>query len=160
MVFYVWVLFHLVCHLNSTSIHTDSALSPKINITGHWEGTLTRDDGGGKRATFPMELDILHRRKEVAGVSYAGYENEDKKYYAKFEIVGKMNGTYFKFEESKILNADSIPHAEWCIKKGELIYRKPKDIETLEGVWEGVSTNKKEGCNPGRIFLQKKPSRV
>jgi hypothetical protein len=145
MVFYVWVLFHLVCHLNSTSIHTDSALSPKINITGHWEGTLTRDDGGGKRATFPMELDILHRRKEVAGVSYAGYENEDKKYYAKFEIVGKMNGTYFKFEESK---------------KGELIYRKPKDIETLEGVWEGVSTNKKEGCNPGRIFLQKKPPRV
>jgi hypothetical protein len=133
-------------------------MSDKVIITGHWEGTITRDEGGGKRSTFPMQLDVLQKKNDVTGISYVGFENEEKTYYAKFDVEGKIRGTYFKFAEGKIINADSIPQAAWCLKKGELIYRKPKNIETLEGIWEGVSTL--GGCMPGRIFLEKKPPKV
>jgi hypothetical protein len=135
-----------------------SVYSDKINITGHWEGTLTRDEGGGKRLVYPIQMDFIHRKKEVKGFSYIGFESDNKKYYAKFELTGKINKNYLKFVESKILNADSIPQAAWCIKKGELIHRKPKSVETLEGIWEGISTL--GDCMPGRIFLEKKPPRV
>ena len=140
------------------ALTTTPSVSDKVDITGHWEGTITRDEGGGKRTTFEMRLDVLQRGKKITGISYAGFENDNKKYFAKFDITGKISGSYFKFTENKILNADSIPHATWCIKKADLIYRKPKDVETLEGIWEGVAEGGE--CMPGRIFLQKKPPRV
>ena len=151
-------IFFKTNHNSPSNFPNGQILSDKVNITGHWEGTITRDEGGGKRTTFPMQLDVLQKKKDVTGISYVGFENEEKKYYAKFDLGGKISSNYFKFVESKILNADSIPQAAWCVKKGELIYRKPKSVETLEGIWEGVSTL--GGCMPGRIFLEKKPPRV
>jgi hypothetical protein len=152
------VLIMLILNFYAQLLHPTNEVEDKIKITGHWEGTLTRDEGGGKRTTYSMQLDVLQRKNEVTGISYINYEVEEKTYYAKFEVQGKMSGTYFKFIESKIINADSIPQAAWCIKKGELIYRKPKNIETLEGIWEGVSTL--GTCMPGRIFLERKPPKV
>jgi hypothetical protein len=151
-------IYFKVDHISPTRLSKGQIFSDKVNITGHWEGTLTRDEGGGKRTSFPMQLDVLQKKKEITGISYVGFENEGKKYYAKFDLEGKINSNYFKFLESKILNADSIPQAAWCIKKGELIYRKPKSVETLEGIWEGVSSF--GSCMPGRIFLEKKPPKV
>jgi hypothetical protein len=152
------VLIMLILNFYAQIEQPINEVEDKITITGHWEGTLTRDEGGGKRTTYSMQLDLLERKKEITGTSYINYEVEEKTYYAKFEVQGKMSGTYFKFNESKIINADSIPQAAWCIKKGELIYRKPKNIETLEGIWEGVSTL--GACMPGRIFLERKPPKV
>jgi hypothetical protein len=161
MIFRLILIFSMCTSLKynlSIDASKTEELSDKINITGHWEGTLTRDEGGGKRTIFPMQLDILQKKKDVTGISYVGFENEGKKYYAKFDVEGKISSSYFKFVENKILNADSIPQAAWCIKKGELIHRKPKSVETLEGIWEGVSSL--GSCMPGRIFLEKKPPRV
>jgi hypothetical protein len=151
-------LFLIIFSLYAQKSDNIIEATDKIKITGHWEGTLTRDEGGGKRTTYAMQLDVLQRKNEVTGISYINYEVEDKIYYAKFEVQGKVNGTYFKFLETNIISADSIPQAAWCVKKGELIYRKPKNIETLEGLWEGVSAL--GNCMPGRIFLERKPPKV
>ncbi len=130
----------------------------KTTVAGHWEGTITRDEGGGKRTTFAMELDVVQKDKNVTGLSYVSYEDGAKKYAAQMDVKGKVNGTYFKYLETKIVKADSIPDNEWCIKKADLIFRIQNDKPTLEGIWEGTTNVGK--CTPGRIFLQKRPPRV
>lgn len=151
---------------NKTNIQPNNIVSSSFplqknensNIAGHWEGTITRDEGGGKRTSFAMELDVVQKGKKVSGLSYVSYEDGVKKYAAQMEVTGKLNGTYFKYLETKIVKADSIPDNEWCVKKADLIFRIQKDKPTLEGIWEGTTNVGK--CTPGRIFLQKKPPRV
>jgi hypothetical protein len=161
MIFRLMLIFGLLFSIKYNSFIDASKsekISDKVKITGHWEGTLTHDEGGGKRTIYSIQLDLLQRKNEVTGTSYMNHEVDEKTYYAKFEAQGKMNGNYFKFIESKIINADSIPQASWCIKKAELMYRKTQNIETLEGISEGASSL--GDCKPGRIFLQRKPPRV
>ena len=129
-------------------------LSEKIDVSGHWEGTITRDEGGGKRTVYVMDLDLNQKGKELNGISYLHFDNGTKKYNAKMEVKGKVNGSYVKYLETKLLNADSIPNADWCIKKADLIHRIQNSSPTLEGIWEGVTSFGE--CVPGRIFLQKK----
>ena len=135
-------------------------LEAPSDISGHWEGTITRDEGGGKRTVFKMELDLTQNGKDVTGTSYVHAEGEKRIYSANMSLVGRVNKNYLKYEEQKILNYDPIPDAEWCVKKCELRYSFPKGTTpTLEGVWEGKAGST-GSCIPGRIFLQKKPGRV
>jgi hypothetical protein len=128
--------------------------SDKIDVSGHWEGTITRDEGGGKRTVYAMDLDLNQKGKELKGISYLHFEDGSKTYHAKMEVKGKINGTYIKYVETRFLNADSIPNADWCIKKADLIHRIQNSSPTLEGIWEGATSFGE--CIPGRIFLQKK----
>jgi hypothetical protein len=142
----------------------------KIDISGHWEGTITRDEGGGKRTVFKMELDLLQKGKSVTGTSYVHADGEKKTYSANMELQGKFRDKYFKYEETKILQYDPIPDAEWCVKKVELIYKTLNgNVPTMEGIWEGMTgvslrepgqLKSNRDCIPGRVFLQKKPPRV
>ena len=75
------------------------------------------------------------------------------------ELVGKLTGSYLKYAETKTVNFDPIPDAEWCIKKVELIYKNINNQPTLEGIWEGA-TGSNRNCIPGRVSLKKKPPRV
>ena len=135
-------------------------LAEKIDISGHWEGTITRDEGGGKRTVFKMELDLNQKGKAVTGTSYVHAEGEKRTYSANMALSGRFAKYYFKYEETKILNYDPIPEAEWCIKKCELLYKLDKtSTPTLEGIWEGAAAST-GNCIPGRIFLQKKAPRV
>jgi hypothetical protein len=130
------------------------------DISGHWEGTITRDEGGGKRTIFKMELDLTQKGKDITGVSYVHAEGEKRIYSANMALIGRVNKTYFKYLETKILNYDPIPEAEWCVKKCELSYKFLQGTTpTLEGTWEGTA-GATGNCIPGRIFLQKKPARV
>ena len=130
------------------------------DIAGHWEGTITRDEGGGKRTVFKMELDLTQNGKDVTGISYVHAEGTKRIYSASMSLVGRVNKNYLKYEEQKILNYDPIPDAEWCVKKCELRYSFLKGTTpTLEGIWEGKAGST-GSCIPGRIFLQKKPARV
>lgn len=139
---------------------TKNVRSKPTDISGHWEGTITRDEGGGKRTIFKMELDLTQKGKDIAGVSYVHAEGEKRVYSANMSLVGRLNKTYFKYEETKILNYDPIPDAEWCIKKCELLYKLTQGTTpTLEGTWVGTA-GATGPCLPGRIFLQKKPARV
>jgi ketosteroid isomerase-like protein len=132
----------------------------KIDISGHWEGTITRDEGGGKRTVFKMELDLNQKGKVVTGTSYVHAEGEKRTYSANMALSGRFTKYYFKYEETKILNYDPIPDAEWCVKKCELLYKLDKtSAPTLEGIWEGAAAST-GNCIPGRIFLQKKAPRV
>ena len=136
-------------------------LFEKTDIGGHWEGTITRDEGGGKRTVFKMELDLIQKGKDVTGTSYVHAEGDKRTYSANMSLAGRVSKTYFRYEEIKILNYDPIPDAEWCIKKCELIYKfdKSTTTPTLEGFWVGTAAST-GSCLPGRIFLQKKPGRV
>ncbi len=144
-----------------SAISTKNVENGKPNdISGHWEGTITRDEGGGKRTVFKMELDLNQKGKEITGVSYVHAEGEKRTYSANMSVVGRLNKSYFKYEETKILNYDAIPDAEWCIKKCELLYKLTQGTTpTLEGTWVGTA-GATGPCIPGRIFLQKKPARV
>ena len=142
----------------SISVPYKADLTEKIDISGHWEGTITRDEGGGKRTVYQMEIDVNQKDKEITGISYVHYDDGTKQYHAKMAFLGKINGTYFKYFETKIISSDAIPNTEWCIKKVELIHRIQDTRPTLEGMWEGITTQGE--CTPGRVFLQRKPPRV
>jgi hypothetical protein len=149
--------FFLLLHIFITSY---APSTDNIDISGHWEGTGTRDAGSGKRTVYDVELDIVQKGKTITGISYVHIEHDNKKYHAKMEVEGKINGTYIKYTETKLLSADVVPNASWCIKKVELIHRIQDGKPTLDGIWEGYTNDKKGECVPGRIFLQKKPPRV
>jgi hypothetical protein len=155
------ILFTLVFTIHQPTSKTtffNSLAAEKIDISGHWEGTITRDEGGGKRTTYAMDLDISQKGKVISGVSYVHYDDGSKIYHAKMEVGGKITGSYIKYLETKLLRADSIPNAVWCVKKADLIHRVKDASPTLEGIWEGATNI--GNCVPGRIFLQKKPPRV
>jgi hypothetical protein len=142
---------------NTFTVFAQSKKTPTPTLAGHWEGTITQDPQkeGEKRIDFPFELDLQQKGEKVTGVAYVHYD----KYHAKIAVEGKISkNTYFRFVDSKLIKYDSVPDAEWCRKKGELLL-KPKDGGLLlEGVWEGVT--KLGNCKPGRITLFKKPPRV
>lgn len=154
----IFSLFSIFAHPTPETRVKKSSSVDKIDITGHWEGTITRDEGGGKRTTYAMDLDIYQKGKALNGISYVHFDDGTRQFHAKMEVEGKINGSYIKYIETKLLRADSIPNAEWCVKKADLIHRIKDTQPTLEGIWEGVTNM--GGCVPGRIFLQKKPPRV
>lgn len=144
------------------SVFKNSTLSNEkenLDISGHWEGTGTRDEGGGKRTVFPVELEVAQKGKEISGVSIVRFENGTKNYQAKMEIKGKLTKTFLSYIETRVMNADSIPNTNWCVKKADLIYRENKGMPTLEGIWDGITQDGKP-CTPGRIFLQRRPPRA
>ena len=130
-----------------------------VDISGFWEGTITRDEGYGKRVNFEIEVIFTQKGKVITGVSIVRSKDDTRVYSAKMDLAGKLNGTYLKYVETKILSADQIPDADWCIKKVELIYKTPDNVPTLEGIWEGV-TGSNRNCIPGRLTLKRKPPRV
>jgi hypothetical protein len=154
----IYAFLFLLSHAAPISIEKPKNALEKIDISGHWEGTITRDEGGGKRTIYNMDLDINQKGKSLDGISYVHFDDGTKQYHAKMEVSGKISGSYVKYLETKLLRADSIPNAEWCVKKADLIHRIKDTQPTLEGIWEGVTNM--GGCVPGRIFLQKKPPRV
>ncbi|MBL7816214.1 MAG: hypothetical protein JNL70_14440 [Saprospiraceae bacterium] len=141
----------------NTEISTKS--TDKTDISGFWEGTISRDEGYGKRVMFDIEVIFTQKGKDITGISIVRATEDKKTYSAKMEFVGKLKGTYLKYEETKIVSADKIPDADWCIKKVELILKMTHNVPTLEGMWEGVTGDKKS-CIPGRVTLKRKPPRV
>ena len=156
----IQLLFVIIPLLTPAKSPISNKIADKTDISGHWEGTITRDEGAGKRTTFKMELDLQQKGKDITGISYVHAEQDKRVFSANMSVVGKFSRSYFKYEEMKMLNFDPIPNGEWCIKKAELIFRTEKNsTPTLEGIWEGKTGTNAE-CMPGRISLHKKPPRV
>ena len=143
----------VVAHSSKVSAKAD------VNISGFWEGTISRDGGYGKRVMFEIEVILMQKGKDITGVSIVRAADSGKTYSAKMDLVGKIKGNYLKYTETKILSSDQIPEAEWCIKKVELIYKNTNNVESLEGIWEGI-TGSSRNCIPGRVALKRKPPRV
>lgn len=153
--------FNLSTSSKSDTIYHEPKKNAKadINISGFWEGTISRDEGYGKRVTFEIEVILMQKGKGITGVSIVRATDNGKTYSAKMDLVGKIKSSYLKYTETKILSSDPIPDAEWCIKKVELIYKNTNNVPTLEGMWEGV-TGSSRNCIPGRVSLKRKPPRV
>ena len=134
---------------------TETIGTKDLDFSGHWEGTITQDYED-KRIIYNMEVDITQSGKTVKGKSFVHH----KQYAAEMEFTGKFKKNYLQYQETKILKSDSIPLADWCLKYVDLRYSEPKGIPTLEGVWQGYASNLSVVCDPGRIFLTKKPTRV
>ncbi len=134
--------------------------TPKeTDISGYWEGTISRDEGYGKRVMFQIEVIFTQKGKDITGISIVRATDDTRTYNAKMELEGKFKSSYLKYVETKIVSADPIPDAEWCIKKVELIYKDTNNVPTLEGIWEGA-TGTNRNCIPGRVSLKRKPPRV
>ena len=134
-------------------------VSKETDISGFWEGTITRDEGFGKRVNFQIEVIFTQKGKDITGISIVRATDGGKTYNAKMDLVGKFKGSYLKYVETQILSSDPIPDADWCIKKVELIYKNTNNVPSLEGIWEGV-TGSNRNCIPGRVELKRKPPRV
>lgn len=130
----------------------------KILLSGHWEGTITRDEGNAKRTVFTMSLDITEGKNGISGVSIVGYTEGGQTYSAKMAFTGKRKKNYLQYVETNILSSDNIPNSEWCIKQVDLRISMQDGKATLEGYWEGITSF--GPCQPGRIFLQKAVPRV
>lgn len=133
--------------------------SKETDISGFWEGTISRDEGFGKRVMFEIEVIFTQKGKNITGISIVRTSGDSKTYNAKMELEGKIKSSYLKYVETKIVSADPIPDTEWCIKKVELIYKNINNQPTLEGIWEGA-TGSNRNCIPGRVSLKRKPPRV
>jgi len=155
MMFYILSACIYITTLTANSLPNVAALKGKIDLSGHWEGTITQDFPDGTRVNYDMEAEFTQKKKVVTGVSIVHYQ----KYAARMSMEGKFHGDLFlKLEEKAILKYDTLPDAEWCLKKGELIFRKKEAFYTLEGLWEGKTSF--GGCIPGRIFLKRKAPRA
>jgi hypothetical protein len=145
---------------NNLLVHSTTAkLTKETDISGFWEGTISRDEGYGKRVMFEIEVIFTQKGKDITGISIVRATDNSKTYNAKMELVGKFKSSYLKYVETKIVSSDPIPDADWCIKKVELIYKNINNQPTLEGIWEGV-TGSNRNCIPGRVSLKRKPPRV
>lgn len=133
--------------------------SKETDISGYWEGTISRDEGYGKRVMFQIEVIFTQKGRDISGISIVRATDDTRTYNAKMELSGKFKSSYLKYIETKIVSADPIPDAEWCIKKVELIYKNTNNQPTLEGIWEGA-TGSDRNCIPGRVSLKRKPPRV
>ena len=143
----------------AVSIKTPKSTKADVDISGFWEGTISRDEGYGKRVMFEIEVILTQKGKEITGISIVRAKDEKRVYSAKMELAGKIKNGYLKYLETKIVAADVIPEAEWCIKKVELIYKNKDNVPTLDGIWEGI-TGSSKNCIPGRVALKRKPPRV
>lgn len=131
----------------------------ETDISGYWEGTISRDEGYGKRVMFQIEVIFTQKGRDISGISIVRATDDTRTYNAKMELSGKIKSSYLKYVETKIVASDPIPDAEWCIKKVELIYKNTNNVPTLEGIWEGA-TGTNRNCIPGRVSLKRKPPRV
>jgi hypothetical protein len=158
----VFILNLLVTEPNQPTAYSypqKKDITEKIDVSGFWEGTITRDEGYGRRTVFQMELTLIQKGRDITGTSIVRSVSEKRTYNAKMDLAGKVNKTVVKYIEHQILSYDPIPDAEWCIKKVELIHKIKGNTPCLEGLWEGA-TGSNRNCIPGRVELKKKPPRV
>jgi hypothetical protein len=122
---------------------------PSVDITGRWIGTITQNEGGYK-SEYSFEMYLRKEDGKIVGRSYVSTD----KIFAEMELEGELlNDSYFRWEESKIVESDELQGMEWCLKRGQLLLKKKKDVWRMEGFWQGSTTF--SDCIPGKVYLRK-----
>jgi hypothetical protein len=74
--------------------------------------------------------------------------------FASMELEGEFSGgVIFRFQETAIVDSKKFEGLEWCVKRGQLLFKQDKEGWKLEGFWQGVTEF--STCIPGKIFLKK-----
>lgn len=118
-------------------------------INGHWEGTITQEQGP-LGSTFDFEMNIIRKGDEIIGSSY----EKAGDFFVKMDFKGKIkSNVLLLFEDIKITHHQTPKGINWCIKKGQLILKIEDGVLKLEGFWQGHTDF--GVCSPGKIYLRK-----
>ncbi len=124
-------------------------LAGQINLSGTWKGIITQD-GGGYRSTYDFEMIIKQDGNKITGRSLVKVDD----IHATMELEGEFSGgVIFRFQETAIIDSKKFEGLEWCVKRGQLLFKQNKEGWKLEGFWQGVTEF--NACIPGKISLKK-----
>jgi len=124
-------------------------LAGQTNLSGTWKGIITQDEGG-YRSTYDFELVIKQDGNKITGRSFVRIDD----IFATMELEGEFSaGVIFRFQETAIVDSKKFEGLEWCVKRGQLLFKQDKEGWKLEGFWQGVTEF--STCIPGKIFLKK-----
>jgi len=118
-------------------------------IPGKWTGTLSQSD---RDYGFYFEVQLEDRG---AGTSYIVSEGNGGD--ATHSLSWKSDGKAVQFSESKVIKK-SDGDWKWCIKSGDLSYRREGSRLVLEGTWQGYlegHTMETGPCASGHLYLEK-----
>lgn len=122
------------------------------NISGKWVGTLLQNPGG-LATKYYFEMNLKQKKNIISGTSSISMA-ENPEVTGLMSIRGTFDGTYFYYEDIKILNQKGLTDmSDWCIKKCKFSFEKIDGQYVLNGHWTG---NSRFGyCSPGTVKVKK-----
>lgn len=121
-----------------------------IDLTGNWAGSLSQSD---RDYGFYFEMNFPDASNKATSYIVA----EGNGGGCQHALTYTLNENNFQFSETTILKKDD-PNWKWCIKSGQLTYRKESDKHILEGNWSGFIEGldmASGACASGTVYLEK-----
>lgn len=123
-----------------------------FSFSGSWTGFLSQSD---RDYGFYFEMDLAEGAR---GQSYIVSEgNGGNARHALSWSLNEESGL-LKFEESDVIEKTDAKW-KWCIKSGELQFKKEDERYVLAGEWggflEGFGSSRKGRCASGTVYLEK-----
>ena len=125
------------------------ALSP--TVAGKWTGTLSQSD---REYGFYFEIDL---GSEGKGSSYIVSEGNGGSARMGLQYTYDAVRNALSFQEQAVIKKED-PAWPWCIKSGDLAYRREGSRLVLEGRWKGYieGYDMESGpCASGALYLEK-----
>lgn len=135
-----------------TKTVTDTVVKEvKSTIAGKWTGTLSQSD---RDYGFYFEVDLGPRG---LGGSYIVSEGNGGSAHMDLEYTYDSEANQLHFQEGAVIKKED-PAWPWCIKSGDLTYRREGSRLVLEGTWKGhiEGYDMESGpCASGALYLEK-----
>jgi hypothetical protein len=125
--------------------------NPPFPIPGKWTGHLSQSD---RDYGFYFEMQL---NPDGTGFSHIVSDGEGGNATHRLQWTFDENSGKLSFQETAITE-ESVPAWRWCIKSGDLFFRKEENRLSLAGKWEGYIegfTVKTGACAPGKVYLEK-----
>jgi len=126
-----------------------TAVNKEEGIFGNWAGSLSQSD---RDYGFYFEMSLQEFGDNTSYIVAEGNGGG-----CRHSMTYNFSGNNFQFSETDILKKDD-PNWKWCIKNGDLTYRKEKDKHIMEGTWSGYieGFDMETGpCASGTLYLEK-----
>ncbi len=123
------------------------------NIKGVWRGYF-KIKNENVVYNFEVQINQLSNNK-LKGITYT---YKSKKYSAKANFEGFLiseNKHSFKIFEKEILEVNKEKNTEICVMTFDLIYKKIKNEEFLNGDFTSKKSTSKNKCYEGKVYLKK-----
>ena len=130
-----------------------SSVTYSQNISGKWVGKLLQSPGG-LATEYYFEMTLKQKDNIISGTSFIAM-GDDKSITGLMSFRGTFDGTFFYYEDIKVLNQEGLNDiSDWCIKKCKFKLSKSGDDYELSGHWTG--TSRFGYCSPGTVSVGKK----
>ena len=130
--------------------NSTSSLQSLSFLEGKWSGHLSQSD---RDYGFYFEMEL-----EAGGTGVSRIISDGEGGNATHRLRWNFDQTSgrLNFEETAITE-ESVPSWRWCIKSGNLFFKKEKYRRSLSGNWEGYIegfTAKTGACAPGKLYVE------